>query len=173
MKSYLQLFSSCSPLSTLHSPLRKRYFPPNCPKKEKFLAAQSRLIGEVVRVFFFSLSLSLSFNIYIWNNRASKYRPIYTSYCSPEWRERLDDKVVTGYLNRQPFVRAKKFLPLLRQWWFGSLDLSEYSVVISSSGNGEAKFARADPDATHICYCHSPPHFYWRKLKKLIPIFFQ
>jgi hypothetical protein len=24
--------------------------------------------------------------------------PIYTSYCSDAWRERLDNKVVTGYL---------------------------------------------------------------------------
>lgn len=87
--------------------------------------------------------------------------PIYTSYCSDEWRERLDNKVITGYLQRPPFKQLRKFLPLLRQWWFSKLDLSEYDIVISSSGNGESKFAKA-PNGKHICYCHTPNHFYWR-----------
>ena len=88
--------------------------------------------------------------------------PIYTSYCSDVWREKLDDKVITGYLQHWPFSSLRKFLPLLRQWWFRSLDLSGYDVVLSSSGNGEAKFARASDTATHVCYCHTPTHFYWR-----------
>ncbi len=93
--------------------------------------------------------------------------PIYTSYCSDEWRERLDDKVVTGYLQRTPFRQLRKFLPLLRQWWFARLDLSEFDVVISSSGNGEAKFINV-PNGKQICYCHSPNHFYWRHYDEYI-----
>lgn len=94
--------------------------------------------------------------------------PIYTSYCTPEWRTRLDNKVITGYLNKWPFTKLRKFLPLLRQWWFAGLDLSEYDIVISSTGNGEAKFIKTRPDAIHICYCHSPVHFYWRKYNDYI-----
>lgn len=94
--------------------------------------------------------------------------PIYTSYCSDEWRERLDNKVVTGYLQKWPFSRLRKFLPLPRQWWFANLDLSEFDLIISSTGNGEAKFARAQGDAKHICYCHTPPHFYWRKYEQYL-----
>jgi len=89
--------------------------------------------------------------------------PVYTSYCTDEWRVRLDGKVITGYLNRWPFTTLRKFLPLVRQWWFDSLDLSEYDVIISSSGNGEARFARARESAIHISYTHTPTHFYWRK----------
>lgn len=89
--------------------------------------------------------------------------PIYTSYCTDEWRVRLDYRVVTGYLQHWPFSRLRKFLPLLRQWWFTRLDLSNYDLIISSTGNGEAKFAKAGSNAKHICYCHTPPHFYWRK----------
>jgi len=89
--------------------------------------------------------------------------PIYTSYVTDEWREKLDGKVVTGYLQKWPFADLRKFLPLLRQWWFSGLDLSEYDLVISSSGNGEAKFIRTRSDAIHVCYCHTPTHFYWRK----------
>ena len=94
--------------------------------------------------------------------------PIYTSYCSDEWRQKLDNKVVTGYLQHWPFARLRKFLPILRQWWFSRLDLSEFDVIISSSGNGEAKFVRPKKSATHICYCHSPNHFYWRKYEEYI-----
>ncbi len=94
--------------------------------------------------------------------------PIYTSYCSDEWREKLDGKVVTGYLQHWPFRNIRKFLPLLRQWWFRSLDLSGYDVVLSSSGNGEAKFVQIKKPAVHICYCHTPTHFYWRHYDQYI-----
>ncbi len=91
--------------------------------------------------------------------------PIYTSYCTDEWRHRLDNVVVTGYLQHWPFSKLRKFLPLLRQWWFARLDLSGYDLIISTTGNGEAKFVQTPKGATHICYCHTPPHFYWRKYK--------
>lgn len=88
--------------------------------------------------------------------------PIYTSYCSGGWQKRLDGVVVTGYLQRTPFRQLRKFLPLLRQWWFARLDLSRFDLVISITGNGEAKFVGV-PNGTHVSYCHSPVHFYWRK----------
>lgn len=88
--------------------------------------------------------------------------PIYTSYAKKEWREKLDGKVVTGFLQYWPLSMLRKFLPLLRIWWFTHLDLSRYDLVISSSGNGEAKGIKTGPNTTHICYCHTPTHFYWR-----------
>jgi glycosyltransferase involved in cell wall biosynthesis len=88
--------------------------------------------------------------------------PIYTSYATKEWRKKLDGKVVTGYLQHWPFSALRKVLPLLRIGWFSQLDLSGYNLIISSSGNGEAKSIQAPEGATHICYCHSPVHFYWR-----------
>lgn len=95
--------------------------------------------------------------------------PIYTSFCTDEWRRKLDNQVVTGYLQRWPFSKLRRFLPLLRQWWFAQLDLSEYDIIISSSGNGEAKFVRkSHPEQLHICYCHTPTHFYWRHYDEYI-----
>ncbi len=89
--------------------------------------------------------------------------PIYTSYCSDEWRQKLAPaQVITGYLQNWPFSSLRKFVPVLRQHWFSHLDLSEYDLVISSSGNGEAKGIRVPQGTTHVCYCHSPTHFYWR-----------
>ena len=86
--------------------------------------------------------------------------PLYTSYATDEWRKRLDDKVVTGYL--QHFGMLRKYLVPLRAWWFSRLDLSGYDLIISSSGNGEAKFVHVPKDRLHINYGHSPTHFYWR-----------
>ncbi len=92
--------------------------------------------------------------------------PIYTSYCSKEWRKRLDNKVVTGYLQWWPFSKLRKFLVIPRQFWFRSLDLSAFDLVISSTGNGEAKFIRIPEKTTHVCYCHTPTHFYWAKYEE-------
>lgn len=88
--------------------------------------------------------------------------PIYTSYCTDEWRQRLDNKVVTGFLQKWPFNELRKFVGVLRIWWFTHLDLSGYDLVISSSGNGEAFGVRTPKGTTHICYCHTPTHYYWR-----------
>ena len=94
--------------------------------------------------------------------------PIYTSYCTDEWRKRLDNKVVTGFLQKWPFGPLRKYVGILRIWWFTHLDLSQYDLVISSSGNGEAKGIRTPKSTTHVCYCHAPTHYYWRHYKKYL-----
>jgi glycosyltransferase involved in cell wall biosynthesis len=86
--------------------------------------------------------------------------PIYTSYCSDEWRKKLDGKVVTGWLQHLGFMR--KFIPVLRIWWFTHLDFRGYDLVISSSGNGEAHGIKTPTNTLHVNYCHAPTHFYWR-----------
>jgi len=40
------------------------------------------------------------------------------------------------------------------------LDLSQYDLVISTE-SGPAKNVVTNPDATHICYCHSPMRYVW------------
>ncbi|HEY1835407.1 MAG TPA: glycosyltransferase [Candidatus Saccharimonadales bacterium] len=86
--------------------------------------------------------------------------PIYTSYCSDEWRAKLDGKVVTGWL--QHFGKLRKILVLGRIWWFTHLKFDGYDLVISSSGNGEGNGVHVPKGTTHVCYCHTPTHFYWR-----------
>ncbi|MDB5170450.1 MAG: hypothetical protein JWO35_144 [Candidatus Saccharibacteria bacterium] len=86
--------------------------------------------------------------------------PIYTSQYDPSRISWFDDADVrTTSLQKLP-KRLKKFLPLLRAWTFSRLDLSDYDLVISSSG-AEAKGIKTGRDTTHICYCHSPTHYYW------------
>lgn len=64
--------------------------------------------------------------------------PIYTSQYRPkgiDWF--LDADVRTGWLNIFP-VCLRRFLGVLRQFYFSHLDLSDYDVVISVTG-AEAK----------------------------------
>ncbi|HET6863916.1 MAG TPA: glycosyltransferase [Candidatus Saccharimonadales bacterium] len=92
--------------------------------------------------------------------------PIYTSYCSPEWRERLKGaEITTSYMQHWPFSKLRKFLPPLRAIWFSRLDLSDYDLVISSSG-AEAKAIKVSAPSVHINYCHAPTHYYWSRYEE-------
>lgn len=88
--------------------------------------------------------------------------PIYTSYSTDSWRKQLDGKVVTGFLQHWPFSRLRKFIPILRIWWFTRLNLNGYDLVISSSG-AEAKGIKVPKGTIHINYCHAPTHYYWSR----------
>jgi glycosyltransferase involved in cell wall biosynthesis len=86
--------------------------------------------------------------------------PIFTSQYNPakiDWF--ADADVRTGWLQKLP-ASLKKFLPVLRAWYFSHLDLSDYDLVLSSSG-AEAKGVKTGPNTVHISYCHSPTHYYW------------
>lgn len=88
--------------------------------------------------------------------------PIYCTFATKKWRERLDGKVVTGYLGWWPFSRMYKFLGPLRILWYGNLKLTGYDLIISTSG-AEAKGVRAPKGTVHINYCHAPTHYYWSR----------
>lgn len=88
--------------------------------------------------------------------------PIYTSQYNPksiDWFQDAD--VRTGWLQHFPSA-LKKFLPVLRAWYFSKLDLSEYDIIISSAG-AEAKAIQTNKNQTHICYMHAPTHYYWSR----------
>ncbi len=91
--------------------------------------------------------------------------PIYTSYATKEWRDRLDGKVKTGWL--QPLGKVRKFIPLLRIWWFTHLKFKGYDLVISSSG-AEAKGIKVPDGTVHINYCHAPTHYYWSRYEQYL-----
>lgn len=93
--------------------------------------------------------------------------PIYTSQYDPmaiDWFHDAD--VRTTWLQHLP-KGLRKFLPLLRTMSFSQLDLSDYDLVISSSG-AEAKAVKTGRSTIHICYCHSPTQYYWRRYDEYI-----
>lgn len=93
--------------------------------------------------------------------------PIYTSqydsrdkvWFGDNWFADADVRV--SWLQKLPKY-TRKFLPLLRGWYFSRLDLGQYDLVISISG-AEAKFVKVKPSAIHISVCHAPTHYYWSR----------
>ncbi len=90
--------------------------------------------------------------------------PIYTSVYDKKKAGAFSDKDIrTTYLQKMlpSFVRYKHVLwPVLRAYAFPKLDMSSYDVIISSS-SAEAKAVHKNPEAMHICYCHTPTRYYW------------
>ena len=98
--------------------------------------------------------------------------PIYTSQYDPDPKLWYGDKwftgadIRTGWLQKLP-KSLKKFLPVLRAWYFSRLGLSEYDLVISASG-AEAKFVKVREGAKHISYIHAPTHYYWSRYEEYL-----
>ncbi len=94
--------------------------------------------------------------------------PIYTSQYDPakiDWFKDAD--VRTGWLQTLP-AGLKKFLPVLRAWYFSHLDLSDYDLVIICNFGAEAKAVHTGPDTTSICLCNAPTHYYWSRYESYL-----
>lgn len=86
--------------------------------------------------------------------------PIYTSQYAPseiDWFKSAD--VRTGWLQKVPRA-LRKFMPILRMHYFAHLDLSEYDLVISSTG-AEAKAVATSGAQVNVSYLHAPTQYYW------------
>lgn len=88
---------------------------------------------------------------------------IYTHVAIPE---NLSDtirahKITETFIARLPWGRKlyQKYLPFMPRA-LEALDLTGYDLVISSEA-GPAKGVISDPDALHVCYCHSPMRYIW------------
>jgi len=70
-------------------------------------------------------------------------------------------KVFTSHINKLPF--AKKLYQLYMPFMPAALmefNLQKYDLVISSEA-GPAKGVVPNPNAYHVCYCHSPMRYLW------------
>jgi glycosyltransferase involved in cell wall biosynthesis len=70
-------------------------------------------------------------------------------------------RVITSYINKLPFAKKlyQKYMPLMPNALNG-FNLQKYDLVISSEA-GPAKGVVPNPNAYHICYCHSPMRYLW------------
>ncbi len=70
-------------------------------------------------------------------------------------------KIYTTKISKLPFASKlyQKYMPLMPNA-LKELDLSDYDLIISSE-SGPAKGVVANPDAFHLCYCHSPMRYLW------------
>ncbi|KKU20429.1 MAG: Glycosyl transferase, group 1 [Candidatus Saccharibacteria bacterium GW2011_GWA2_46_10] len=98
--------------------------------------------------------------------------PIYTSQYDGRLKKWFGDtwfenaEIRTLWTQKLPKV-LRKFMPPLRALAFSRLNLSEFDLVISSSG-AEAKFVKVKDGAVHITYCHAPTHYYWARYEQYL-----
>lgn len=92
-----------------------------------------------------------------------KDAPIYTTIYNPD---NLDNElknidVRTSFLQNKKGAKEnhQKYFPFMPMA-FESFDLNEYDVVLSSSSSC-AKGIITNPNAMHVCYCHSPMRYGW------------
>jgi glycosyltransferase involved in cell wall biosynthesis len=65
------------------------------------------------------------------------------------------------FIHSLPFAKTRypAYLPLM-PLALEMMDMSAYDLIVSSEA-GPAKWVIKDPDAWHICYCHSPLRYIW------------
>lgn len=87
------------------------------------------------------------------------YTLVYDREKAPSWLQECD--VRTTYLQKFPGAKNhhKVLLSFMPRAW-EELNLMEYDLVISSCMSC-CKGILTRPDATHICYCHSPIRYVW------------
>lgn len=92
-------------------------------------------------------------------SEAVVYTMIYLPDKMPERFRQYE--IRTTYFQKIPMAEKlyKKMVPLMPGAW-ERLDLTEYDLVISSCNNC-CKGVIVAPYATHVCYCHTPPRYYW------------
>lgn len=87
---------------------------------------------------------------------------IFTNVYDPEATPSFAKaEVRTSFVQNLPFAKKnyQAYLPLMPAA-LEALDLSEFDLVISSE-SGPAKGVLAAPNATHLCYVHSPMRYVW------------
>jgi glycosyltransferase involved in cell wall biosynthesis len=70
-------------------------------------------------------------------------------------------RIYTSYINNLPFAKKlyQNYMPLMPHALNG-FNLQKYDLIISSEA-GPVKGVVPNPDAYHICYCHSPMRYLW------------
>lgn len=102
--------------------------------------------------------------------RAFPNAPMYTSVyeaekASPAFKV---TQIHTSFIQRTPFFKTHHRLAfLLRAWHWWRLDLSDYDIVVSSSGS-EAKGLRTTNQQLHINICYTPTHYYWSHFEEYL-----
>jgi glycosyltransferase involved in cell wall biosynthesis len=88
---------------------------------------------------------------------------IYTHVYNPRAVSGLINghRVFTSRVNRLPFAKKlyQLYMPLMPNALM-DFDLRQYDLVISSEA-GPAKGVVPNPNAYHLCYCHSPMRYLW------------
>jgi len=88
---------------------------------------------------------------------------IYTHVYDPKAVSDLINRhnIITSRISRLPFAKKlyQFYMPLMPQALM-DFDIQKYDLVISSE-SGPAKGVVPNPNAFHLCFCHSPMRYLW------------
>jgi glycosyltransferase involved in cell wall biosynthesis len=92
-------------------------------------------------------------------NDTDIYTHVYDPKSMPECIN--SKKIYTSYIDKFPFSKKlyQKYMPFMPKA-LNEFNLQEYDLIISSE-SGPAKGIVPNPDAFHICYCHTPMRYLW------------
>lgn len=92
--------------------------------------------------------------------RADVYLALATQDNAALLKKHTAGNIITSPFNHFPNALnlADWFKPLLYFWW-ESLDLSDYKLIISSSHSFSAKSVITPPGVVHVSYIHTPPRY--------------
>lgn len=89
--------------------------------------------------------------------------PVYTTIYNPEIipGQYKDTKIIPSFIQKLPMAKAfyKAYFPIM-PLALESFNLQEYDTVFSSH-HSVAKSIIPNPEAFHVCYCHSPARYLW------------
>jgi len=90
---------------------------------------------------------------------ADIYTHVYNPKAMPEFINKR--RIFTSRINRLPFAKKnyRLYMPLMPNA-LTEFNLQNYDIIISSEA-GPAKGVVPNPNAYHICYCHSPMRYLW------------
>ena len=91
--------------------------------------------------------------------KADIYTHVYVPTSMP--KSITSNSVYTSYIQKLPFSKKlyQKYMPLMPRA-LCDFNLQKYDLIISSE-SGPAKGVIPNPNAYHICYCHSPMRYLW------------
>jgi len=88
---------------------------------------------------------------------------IYTHVYNPKAVSALikSRRIITSRINRLPFAKKlyRLYMPLMPNALM-DFNLQQYDLIISSEA-GPVKGVVPNPNAYHLCYCHSPMRYLW------------
>jgi glycosyltransferase involved in cell wall biosynthesis len=96
---------------------------------------------------------------------ADFYTSVYEKGSSfPEFEQ---IKIKTTFLQKFPkkLRSMHQLFPFLRYLAFRFINLKKYDIIIMSTGSGIKKLRRTKKSKL-ICYCFTPPHYYWTHVDK-------
>src|SRR5450432_279499 len=97
--------------------------------------------------------------MYAMLDDAALFTTVALPQCMPPLVQNIP--VHTSWMQNLPKIeKYYRLYFMLYPLGVGSLDLSDYDLVLSSS-SGYAKGVHTGRDAMHVCYCHTPTRWVW------------